>query len=292
MTKTKQEIEALIDSTLVEEFRHFDLNPYGERVNVKNSESPDYVLKHKHEYIRTLLDVLQFAESRGSKRVLEIGAFFGMVSICLAKLGFRVYAADIPEYMSMPEQKERFSRHGIEISEVRLQDYILPFRDDRFDVIIMCEVLEHLNFNPLPLIKEINRVGAPGSLFYLSLPNLAYYRNRLKLLFGRPILHSIQGYFDQLDPNALVIVNGHWREYTGPEIVELLRRMGYEIERQYYFSIADTLKRPSLKNRLTRLVFRMIPSFKENQTTLAIRKQRTDVVFTIPKTVHESLEVL
>jgi len=90
----------------------------------------------------------------------------------------------------------------------------------------------------------------------------------------------------------LVIVNGHWREYTGPEIVELLRRMGYEIERQYYFSIADTLKRPSLKNRLTRLVFRMIPSFKENQTTLAIRKQRTDVVFTIPKTVHESLEVL
>jgi hypothetical protein len=50
--------------------------------------------------------------------------------------------------------------------------------------IVMCEVLEHLNFNPLPLIKEINRVGKPNSLFYLSLPNQAYYRNRLKLLFG------------------------------------------------------------------------------------------------------------
>lgn len=148
----------------------------------------------------------------------------------------------------MEEQQECFGRHGIEIAAVRLQDYILPFDDDRFDMIFMCEVLENLNFNPLPLLKEINRVGATDSFFYLSLPNLAYYRNRLQLPFGNSFLPPIQQYFDQLDPNNALIVNGHWREYTGPEVAEMLRRMGYEIERQYYFSIVDAIKKPTLRN--------------------------------------------
>src|SRR5262249_43301374 len=149
---------------------------YGERVLSANAEMPIYLRRHTPEYIRTIFDVTRFANANGTKKILEIGAFFGMVSICLAKLGFDVVAADIPEYMSMPEQKERFDRHGIRTASVRLQDYVLPFEDESFDAVIMCEVLEHLNFNPLPLLKEINRVGAANSLFYLSLPNLAYYK--------------------------------------------------------------------------------------------------------------------
>ena len=215
-----------------------------------------------------------------------------MVSICLAKLGFDVVAADIPEYMSMPEQKERFDRRGIKTASVRLQDYVLPFKDESFHAIIMCEVLEHLNFNPLPLLKEINRVGAANSLFYLSLPNLAYYKNRLKFLFGHSMLQPISSYFDQLDPSKLEIVKGHWREYTGAETVDMLKRLGYDIYQQYYFSIVDEMKNPTVKNRLTRSVFKTFPSWKENQTTVTIRKARTEIVFRIPKTVHPTLEKL
>ncbi|RKZ81610.1 MAG: hypothetical protein DRR19_21965 [Candidatus Parabeggiatoa sp. nov. 1] len=287
-----KDIESTIETILREEFKHFELNTYGERISDKHSEIPTYLLMHKHEYIRTIRDVVKFAEHHNVRQILEIGAFFGLVSICLSKLGFQVCAADIPEYMSMPEQQERFKRHGIEIAKVKLQDYLLPFQNEQFDVIIMCEVLEHLNFNPLPLIKEINRVGTANSLFYLSLPNLVYYRNRLRFLFGHSILQPIQSYFDQLDPAKPVIANGHWREYTGPEIREMLEKMGYEIERLYYFSKVDTLKTYKLKNRLTRLVFQMFPSFKENQTTLAIKKQRTQQVFHIPNTVHDTLDLL
>jgi ubiquinone/menaquinone biosynthesis C-methylase UbiE len=39
-----------------------------------------------------------------------------------------------------------------------LRDYCLPFEDETFDVVVRCEVLEPLNFNPLPVIREINRV--------------------------------------------------------------------------------------------------------------------------------------
>lgn len=289
---TKSEIENLIDEVMKEEFRHFDLHPDGNRVSDSNAETPRYLLAHKHEYIRTIEDCLRWANGRKDLRVLEIGAFFGMVCICLAKLGFKVTAADIPEYMSMPEQQARFQKYGIEISQFRLQDFILPFADESFDIIIMCEVLEHLNFNPLPLIKEINRVGKPDSLFYLALPNLAVIHRRLKLLFNKPILQPINDYFEQLRPGGNLIVNGHWREYLGSEIIHMLERMGYQIQRHYYFGVAETIKKPTLKNHISRLVYGMFPSFKENQTTLAIRKKRTDLTFRIPRTVHETLSQL
>lgn len=275
---------------LDEEFKHFDLVHTRDAVSGSNPEAPLYIKKHLADYARTVYDVMRFSERTGATRVLEIGAFFGVVCICLAKLGLKVTAADLPEYMEMPEQKERFGRHGIGIASVRLEDFVLPLADESFDVVIMCEVLEHLNFNPLPLIKEINRVGAPDSLFYVSVPNFAYYRKRLDLLFNRPILQPVSAYFDQLDGSKDLIVNGHWREYTKSELINLLTRMGYGIERHSYYSIVDMKKNPTLKNRLTQTVFRMIPSFKENQVVQAIRKKRTDIPFRIPKTVHKTLE--
>ncbi len=97
---------------------------------------------------------------------------------------------------------------------------------------------------------------------------------------------------DQLDPANLVIANSHWREYTAAEVREMLERMGYEIERQYFFSLGETLTRRALRNRLSRLMYRWIPSLKENQTTLAIKRRRTDVLFRIPRTVHPALKTL
>jgi len=278
-------------NTIIQEFDDFDLDPLDTQ-SESIGEKSMYLRAHRHEYVRTVKDIIEFSQHHPVKKILEIGAFFGVVSIALAKLGFQVCAADLPEYMSMPEQKRRFEHHGIEIAEVRLQKFLLPFSDERFDTIVMCEVLEHLNFNPLPLIKEINRVGAPKSLFYLSLPNLAQIGNRLRLLRGYPILAPIQHYFDQLDPKKAEIADGHWREYTGSEIQELLARMGYSIHRQYYFGKAETLESLSLRNRISRMIYHLFPTFKENQTTLAIRERRTENVFNIPNTVHEKLDTL
>ncbi|MFC1876746.1 methyltransferase domain-containing protein [Thermodesulfobacteriota bacterium] len=280
-------VSSLVNS-IIEDFGDFDLDPFREQ-HESIKEKTVYLNSHRHEYIRTIHDILEYSKHHPVKKILEIGAFFGVVSIAHAKLGFQVCAVDLPEYMSMPEQKERFGRYGIEIAEVRLQDYLLPFADERFDVIVMCEVLEHLNFNPLPLIKEINRVGAPKSLFYLSLPNLAQVGNRQRLFSGYPIQTPIQRFFDQLDPTKPEIAYGHWREYTASEIKELLVRMGYSIHRQYYFGKSETSKTLSLRNLISRIIYRCFPTLKENQTTLAIREDRTNLIFTIPNTVHEKI---
>jgi SAM-dependent methyltransferase len=279
----RREIAELVDG-VISDLGSFDLN-------LSPSRKPTtYPKRHRYEYMRTVQDCVDHFGPRERVRVLEIGAFFGIVCICLAKLGYRVTAADVPEYMALPEHRRRFEGHGIRVAEVRLEDFVLPFEDQAFDAVIMCEVLEHLNFNPLPLIKEINRISVDGGLFYLSLPNQASIYNRLALLRGRSIQVTVDEFFEQLDPASGNTGNGHWREYTTQDIRLMLGRLGFGIKRQYYFSLGECLPPSSIRQRFARLFYGAFPQLKENQTTLAIKEERAKLVFTIPKTVHRTLQ--
>ena len=253
-----------------------------------------YVLQHRAEYVRTVRDILKHRPISGSKgiKVLEIGAFFGVVCIALASLGYEVTAADVPEYIELPEQAARYSQFGIKTAGIRLQDFILPFDDEQFDVIIMCEVLEHLNFNPLPLLKEINRIGCPGSVFYCSMPNATSVYHRIAMFNGHAGGVQVSEFFEQLDPKNSLIANGHWREYTAAETRELLEPLGYRIASQYYFSVGDGRQPRTFRGRLFRLFLKRWPQLKENQTTIAIREKRSEIIFDIPRTVHPTLKRL
>lgn len=258
-----------------------------------NSGPASYVARHRHEYIRTVHDTLQYCPPDvGSLRVLEVGAFFGVNCMALSSLGYHVTAVDVPEFMDIPAQIERYARHNVATKAVRLEDYILPFDSRSFDIVIMCEVLEHLNFNPLPLLKEINRIGSENSLFYLSLPNAAQIRNRINSLRGRALGVPIEEFFEQLNPQSSEIVNGHWREYTGPEVRKMLERLGYRIKKQYYFSLGETLDSSTIRRRAARIFYENLPWLKENHTTLAIKERDVDFKFRIPRTVHRTLREL
>ena len=278
----------------IAEIADFDLKVAGATKGMPSidwvSGPASYVARHRHEYIRTVDDILRYRPlSHGPVRILELGAFFGVNCMALRSLGYDVTAADMPEFIENHEQVERYAQYGIATKGVRLEDFVLPFDDGSFDVIIMCEVLEHLNFNPLPLLKEINRIGSPNSIFYLSLPNAAQIRSRIKALRGKALGIPITEFFTQLDPRSSEIVNGHWREYTGPEIREILERLGYRIEKQYYFSLGETLPSSTLRRRVARTFYKWFPAFKENQTTIAIKEKRTELKFRVPPTVHKSL---
>lgn len=287
MVKLLPEISQLVDQVILE-IGSFDLI-----LNDQHDQSRPpsrYLLDHRHEYIRTVQDMVAHFGGKKNVRILEIGAFFGLVCICLAKLGYKMTAVDIPEYMSLPEQKARFAKYNVQISEVRLENFLLPFNSESFDAIIMCEVLEHLNFNPLPLIKEINRICAVGGLFYLALPNQTRLGNRISLIRGRSIQISVDDFFQQLDPSFPVIANGHWREYTMQDIRQMLSPLGFYIKRQYYFSLGECLPRSSLRRYLARVLYESFPALKEKQVTFAIKESRSNILFTIPKTVHPTLE--
>jgi 2-polyprenyl-3-methyl-5-hydroxy-6-metoxy-1,4-benzoquinol methylase len=281
----------------IAEIADFDLKVEGATQGMPSintgSGPASYAARHRHEYVRTVSDILQYRPvTSGPVRVLELGAFFGVNCMALRSLGYEVTAADMPEFIDNPVQVARYAQYRIATKGVRLEEFVLPFDDNSFDVIIMCEVLEHLNFNPLPLLKEINRVGSLKSIFYLSLPNVAQIRNRIKALKGKALGISVAEFFTQLDPQSSEIVNGHWREYTGPEIREMLERLGYRIEKQYYFGLSEIMQSSTLRRKASRRFYAKFPWFKENQTTIAIKEKRTDLKFRIPATVHKTLREL
>lgn len=270
------------------QFDGYDL-VVGDVVSKGNSE---YILKHRHEYLRTLRDIdLVFGGSR-DKRVFEIGAFFGVVSIALARLGYKVTASDVPEYMGLSAQQSRFSKENVAIHQMNLSDYRIDLPDESFDCVIMCEVLEHLNFNPLPLFKEINRILSVGGVFYVALPNGAQIRNRIRMALGQPIGLDVSEFFDQLDGQHELIANGHWREYTMSEIREMLEPIGFQRLKSYYFSLGECEEDTRLRKRFGRLFYQTFPYFKENQVNIYRKEQRTQIVFDIPKTVHPELRTL
>lgn len=88
------------------------------------------------------------------KTILEVGKGNGTVSDYLKKLGFTVTTVDID-----PDLKPDY------VADIRK----LPFPDANFNLVMACEVLEHLPFDDFePALKALHRVSS--SFVLISLP--------------------------------------------------------------------------------------------------------------------------
>jgi len=179
-------------------------------------------------YERTVADVYGLLGNSSIKpRILEIGAYLGVVSRALSTLGCEVVATEHPTFVKSGRLSDFFSRHGIALHGVDLADTSLPFASESFDAVIICEVVEHLNFNPLPVLLEISRVVRTGGYVYLAMPNFSSLTNRVRVLRGRSPHNPIPDYMAQLDRRRNMEVGLHWREYTARESCEMLEIVGF-----------------------------------------------------------------
>jgi hypothetical protein len=64
-----------------------------------------------------------------------------------------------------------------------------------------------------------------------------------------------------------MIVGLHWREYTMSETVELLKKMGFETIRKYYFRGKRIPQNP-IKRVLKFALFKLYPQFLPYQTVI------------------------
>ena len=239
-----------------------------------NDDESIYIRWSRISYVRTIEDIVNYFTKIGRNdyskiKVLEIGAFLGIVSIILAKLGFSVVAGDLPIFMKNKRLQQRYNEHVVAWSELDLKDGKIEFADGAFDLVIMCETLEHLNFNPVKSFFEIK-----NGIFYLAHPNIAHWGNRKKLLLGQSIHNPIEHFFQQLDPKQNMVVAIHWREYSIKEIQELMGRTGFKIDRQYYFTSlgADQQNHLSMVGLLFKIaIYPLFPSLRETIVTVAVK---------------------
>lgn len=278
----KINVRKIIDETIQEYINNpIDLMTTGDTHNELK-----YISTCRASYVRTITDVINYFHKNdvydfSGIRVLEIGSFLGIVAVTLSRLGFSVTALDIPEFMANKKIQNKFEQHNIEWHCVNLADYRIPCDSDKFDLIIMCEVLEHLNFNPLPVLAEVNRITVMNGVLYLALPNLTRLRNRINMLFGRSIHESIDGFINQLNKNDTMIVGIHWREYTLDEIKYTSNKLGFKSVRSYLTSDSDFyFRRMSLRGLAKIIIFTVLPSLSFHQVHFLkkIRRPSNDLL--------------
>ena len=96
-----------------------------------------------------------------------------------------------------------------------------PFDTDSFDVVLFCEMIEHMTMNPLAALREIHRVLKPGGVLVLTTPNVSRLGNVYAMINGANIYDPYSGHGPY---------GRHNREYTRHELHRLLEFAGYEVE--------------------------------------------------------------
>ncbi len=235
-----------------------------------------YLLRQRNAYVRTVADLYRLLHyhEQDATRILEIGAYLGIVSTAASKLGFQVDAFELHEFCHNERLQALYARNGVRLSPGDLSEYRLPFEDGTFDAVVMCETLEHLNFNPLPVIREINRVTRMGGVIYIAMPNGACLNKRLRLLCGQSVCNPIGDYFYQVDQRYNMKVGLHWREYMAYETQEMLEGIGYEVIETYFFESADLEPRLRLRRRLGKVLRDLWPALRHDQIVVG-RKRDT-----------------
>jgi SAM-dependent methyltransferase len=174
---------------------------------------------------------------------------------------------DIPEFYKSSTLKSLYEKNGIPFIGMNLRNSKLPQESSSLDAVIICEVIEHLNFNPLPALQDINRVLKNDGYIYIGMPNQSNLYNRIKLLLGKSIHNPIEDYFKQLDKNDNMIVGLHWREYTLNETIELIQKMGFDTVTKYYFQPPAQYKISILNVMLWNLAL-IYPPFRSGQVVI------------------------
>ena len=175
---------------------------YEELWKIKSKQShQDYVKKrdffHRYfldhivsPYVNGRVEVAKRLLSEG-ERILDIGCWGGESTV---KMGVfqkfrKVYAVDLP-IESVNKAKER----GMKAFRVDLNKEKLPFDNNYFDTVTCLAVLTQV-FDLYSLIWEIYRVLKPGGDLIISVPNIASFSNRIRILCGRrPVASLDPGY--------------------------------------------------------------------------------------------------
>ncbi len=161
------------------------------------SFTPTYL--RKMAYIKALIRALP-----KEMRILDAGCGEGVLVEQFASEGYDVKGIDL-NYES--EHVQRGSVLG------------MPFSDNRFDVVLLLDVFEHLAYADQPkALVEISRVLKEDGLFIISIPNLAHWNSRFRM--------AALGRLDRTD-----IETNHIGERPYWENRRLLTEAGFRIEK-------------------------------------------------------------
>ncbi|MFN0111475.1 MAG: methyltransferase domain-containing protein [Blastocatellia bacterium] len=189
-----------------------------------------YVGQHMRRFVSTLQRIPPAQKS--SDRLLELGSLSHIAPAIKKYSGYNeVHCADFwpSEQKSLFEavtQRDAGNRHPethtFELRNFNVERDQFPYPDNHFHVALCCELIEHLQSDPMHMLWECNRVLETDGWLLLTTPNIASCRAIEGLLVGcAPYLLA--------QYNVRETVDQHNREYAPYEIGVALAAAGFEI---------------------------------------------------------------
>ena len=218
----------------------------------------------EHTFLRTFNDVSKIGSGLN---ILDVGSFTGVVSVALKRLGNEVTACDIDFVINDKAIQSIFTDENIKFTCLNLKNNVLPFEGNSFDLIIFNEVIEHLNFNPIPLLREFNRILMPNGKVYCATPNLLSAKNIFRILTGKGYLNPVEHLIWNLEPGTGMSVGLHWREWSREELVDLFKCAGFGCE-WHKFGLVTPNRSKFPRNIAVKLMYQIFPNLMPNQVAL------------------------
>lgn len=186
--------------------------------NYESASVPSY---QAYGRLRALV-TLNAARELRPRRVLEVAAGDAALSACLAQDGAEVVVNDLRSH-ELQESVGTFTNSEL-IRIVPGDLFSLdPASIGRFDLVVACEVLEHVA-HPADLLAHLRSFLTRGGSLILSTPNGEYFRNRL--LTYSQIDNPSDLEVDQFKPDA----DGHLFLITTKELHRMAMDSGLSVQ--------------------------------------------------------------
>jgi len=218
-----------------------------------------YVSQHMRRFVSTLERIPP--ARRSNEKLLELGSLSHIAPAIKKYCGYgEVHCADFWEseeklLRETVTQKAatngKVESHSFELSNFNVERDPFPYPDNHFHVVLCCELIEHLQSDPMHMLWECNRVLELEGWLLLTTPNIASCRAIEGLLVGcAPYLLA--------QYNVRETVDQHNREYAPYEIGVALAAAGFtvvELETEDVWSrsnpaILDLLKQVHISTEL------------------------------------------
>ena len=173
------------------------------------------------------------------RAALEVGCGGGIFCEEIARMGFDATGID-PSGQSLQIAITHAKAGGLKIRYETGRGEALPHRDNSYDVVFCCDVLEHVSDLPA-VISEISRVLKPGGVFCYDTINRTFLSKLIAInvaqrwkrwAFMPPDLHVWDMFIKPEEMKHLLQLNDlEWREHRGtkpnlsyPQILSCLRK--------------------------------------------------------------------
>ena len=200
-------------------------------------------------------------------RAADLGCFIPYMSIALARLGWKVAAADRYSLYGEVLRRTIFDlgqREGFDVVDVDImRDDSMASLGER-DLVLLMAVVEHLNGSPRQVLANIWRLLPPEGMLLFEVPNIAELSKRIRLLRGKSPLPLYSSYLASSYP-----FEGHNREMTVAEVKYLLLEMAFHVQRVDCFDYSPPVSTP--KRVLLGALRRLVPASRETIMAVATR---------------------